>query len=272
MDAHTFATHAYAFLTALSLVMPRMLGAFIALPVFAREALPGGVRGCLATGLSLVAVPPLAMHLPPLSAGLLVLLAIKESLLGFALGYLMAIPFWAIEASAFFIDNQRGATIGATLDPLTGSDSSLLGQLFLQAFIVFTLASGAFLAMLAGIYESYTLWPVQAWLPAFPRWAALEWLSHLDKLVRYALLMGSPVIVCMFLAELGLAIVSRFVPQLQVFVLAMPIKSGLAFLVLGVYVATMFGDLGASLVPQWRADLAFLARAFGMSPLPEAAP
>jgi type III secretion protein T len=45
----------------------------------------------------------------------------------------------------------------------------------------------------------------------------------------------------MFLAEVGLAIVSRFVPQLQVFFMAMPIKSAIAMYVFAVYSATLLG-------------------------------
>jgi type III secretion protein T len=48
----------------------------------------------------------------------------------------------------------------------------------------------------------------------------------------------------MFLAELGLALVSRFAPQLQVFFLAMPIKSALALLVLVLYMSTLFEYAG----------------------------
>jgi len=48
------------------------------------------------------------------------------------------------------------------------------------------------------------------------------------------------VLLAMFMAELGLALVSRFAPQLQVFFLAMPIKSALGILVLMVYGSTLF--------------------------------
>jgi len=65
-------------------------------------------------------------------------------------------------------------------------------------------------------------------------------MGQLNRLVVLALLLAAPVLVAMFLAELGLALVSRFTPQLQVFILAMPIKSGLAMLTLGLYVALMF--------------------------------
>ena len=270
MDAHQLGSQLHSFLLALSLVTPRILGAFIALPMFAREALPGGVRAAMATCLALVAVPPLMPHVGSLTAALGVMLAIKESFLGFALGYAMTIPFWALECAAFFIDNQRGATIGASLDPLTGNDSSELGQLFLQGFIVYVLTSGAMVGLLGALYDSYALWPVLDWMPSFPRWAEGEWLSRLDTLTRSALLISAPVVAAMFLAELGLALVSRFAPQLQVFVLAMPIKSGLAFFVLMMYVSTLFSDAGAALRPHWGESLTFVSRAFGMHG-PEAA-
>jgi type III secretion protein T len=255
--------HAYAFLTALALVLPRILGMFIALPMFAQQALPGVVRPALAAGLGLILVPPLAAHLPTLSTGMLLGIAAKESFLGFALGYLMALPFWAFEAAAFFIDNQRGASIGATLDPLTGNDSSQLGEMFMQAFIVFVLTSGAFSMMISALYKSFTMWPVLEWMPVLPQWGASAWLGKLDTVTRGALLLSAPVIIAMFLAELGLAMVSRFVPQLQVFVLAMPIKSGLAFLVLVLYASTLFNDAGQALGHHWGEVLSFLAQVFG---------
>jgi type III secretion protein T len=53
-------------------------------------------------------------------------------------------------------------------------------------------------------------------------------------------LLAAPVIFSMFLAEAGMALISRFVPQLQVFFLAMPVKSGIALLVFAVYGVVLF--------------------------------
>lgn len=58
--------------------------------------------------------------------------------------------------------------------------------------------------------------------------------------MRLAILLSAPVMFAMFLAEIGLALVSRFVPQLQVFFLAMPIKSGLAMFILAIYTVLLF--------------------------------
>ena len=105
-------------------------------------------------------------------------------------------------------------------------------------------AAGAFGLLLQALYRSYELWPVLHWRPVFAANGAVLWLGQLDVLVRTAILWSSPVIVAMFLAELGLALVSRFTPQLQVFFLAMPIKSALAMLVLAGYMGLLLGYAG----------------------------
>ena len=64
-------------------------------------------------------------------------------------------------------------------------------------------------------------------------------MKQLNRLLLASLLLAAPVLLAMFLAELGLALVSRFAPQLQVFFLAMPIKSALGIFVLILYASTL---------------------------------
>jgi len=264
MDQVALFNNTHDFLMALAYTQPRTLGMFAALPIFNPQLVPGMLRlgaGAAVGALVAPTLMPMA-HADPGTATLLMLMC-KEAFIGFALGYALALPFWAFEAVGFFIDNQRGASIAATLNPLTGNDSSPLGILFNQAFIVFFLISGGFLVMLGVLYDSFALWPVFTWVPTLHAGTVPLLLAQLDRLMTLCMLYGAPVIVAMFLAELGLALVSRFVPQLQVFFLAMPIKSALAILVLIMYSATLF-DLGrgaiddlADIVPSlhqhWRA-------------------
>ena len=90
--------------------------------------------------------------------------------------------------------------------------------------------------------------------------AADAWLGQLDTLVRTALLLSAPAIIAMFLAELGLALISRFAPQLQVFFLAMPIKSALALFVLVMYMGTLLDYSGEWMREHWRSVIPFLQR------------
>lgn len=235
---------ATSFIKTLALTQPRMLAMFIALPLFNAQLIPGMLRFAVAGALGLVMVPVLAPMVTAaaldLTPAALVLLMVKEAFIGFVIGYLAAIPFWIFEAVGFLVDNQRGASIAATLNPLTGNDSSPLGILFNQAFIVFFLISGGFMLLLGTLYDSFTLWSVLAWRPELRGDSVPLLLGQLDRLVRMAMLLSAPALVAMFLAEFGLALVSRFAPQLQVFFMAMPIKSALAMLVLMLYASSLF--------------------------------
>lgn len=233
---------AMSYIKTLALIQPRILAMFLVLPIFNTQLIPGMLRFAVAGALGLVMVPALmpviaGIELDPMS---LLLLILKEAFIGFVIGYLAAIPFWIFEAVGFLVDNQRGASIAATLNPLTGNDSSPLGILFNQAFIVFFLISGGFSLLLGTLYDSYTLWSVVQWRPELRPESVPVMLEQLDRLVRMALLLASPALVAMFLAEFGLALVSRFAPQLQVFFMAMPIKSALAMLVLVLYASSLF--------------------------------
>ncbi|MEC4720719.1 type III secretion system export apparatus subunit SctT [Noviherbaspirillum sp. CPCC 100848] len=234
---------AMSFIMALFYTMPRILAMFAVIPIFGRQQMPNLLRMAIASGLGVIVAPTL---LAGMQAGMapqglaLVGLVVKECFIGLVLGYLIAIPFWGFEAIGFIIDNQRGASIAATINPLTGHDSSPLGILFNQAFIVFFLIAGGFGLMLDILYNSYAQWSVFLWWPKIDQSVVPLLLAQLDGLVNMAVLLAAPAIIAMFLAEIGLALVSRFAPQLQVFFLAMPIKSGLAFLVLMLYTATLF--------------------------------
>ena len=59
-------------------------------------------------------------------------------------------------------------------------------------------------------------------------------------MVSYAIVLSGPLVAAMFLSEFALAIVSRFSPQVQVFVLAMPIKSAIAIFMLIFYFGVIF--------------------------------
>ncbi len=213
------------------------------IPLFNRQIIPGLLRAGIGVGLSVVLVPSMLASFDgqiPQTLPLMLIL-MKEALIGLVLGYAVATLFWGIEAVGFFIDNQRGASIASTLNPLTGNDSSPLGILFNQAFVVYFLVAGGFGVFMKLVYTSYGMWPVMHFFPHMPPEGAAVFAGLFVRIVRLGVLLSAPAIVAMLLAELGLALVSRFAPQLQVFFLAMPIKCGMAFFVLVVYLPTLFG-------------------------------
>ncbi len=133
------------------------------------------------------------------------------------------------------IDNQRGAAIAAAADPLMGQEASPVGIMLSQAFMTYIFASGAIFPVIGLIYQSYLVWPVADPLPGFAPDLPAAALKILDTAMYFVMLVGGPIVLAMFLAEFALAMVSRFSPQVQVFVLAMPIKSVLGLFMLIIY-------------------------------------
>lgn len=238
------------FVMSFAYAMPRILALFTVLPFTSRQTLPGMLRMGLAASMALMVVPsvvPLAMDEtigPVVSMGII----LKETVIGIFLGFLVAILFWAVEAIGFFIDNQRGATMSSSMNPFTGVSTSPLGMLLNQSITVYFFVSGGFMLLMGGLYDTYALWPVASFWPTFPLSSGLYFLGQLDHLMYIAVVMAAPAILAMFLAELGLAMISRFAPQLQVFFLAMPIKSAIGMLVLVVYVPFLFSYLWPEMI------------------------
>jgi type III secretion protein T len=181
----------------------------------------------------------------------------KEVALGFVLGYLVGWVFWAVQSAGALIDNQRGSSMASSIDPLQGQETSTLGIAFSQVFLTYIYIAGGVLPIIGLLYRSFALWPATRALPVVgDRFPALV-LGVFDQAARFVVVIGAPIVAVMFLAEFALAMVSRFAPQIQVFVLAMPIKSGLAMFMLIFYFSTLlpYAAGATSLFPNYLASL-----------------
>ena len=213
--------------------LPRLAAVFAILPFLNRQILSGLVRNSFLFSLMLILYPLVAPTLPPrLDLVVVMLVIIKEVGVGIVIGFVVSMFFWTAESAGFLIDNQRGAGMAGVMDSMSGSQTSPLGSILLQVVAVLFFTSGGFLMLLSGLFESYRLWPVFAFFPSLDPDFPLFFLSQVDLLMQLTLLFAAPVVIAVFLAEFGLGLVNRFAPQLNVFFLAMPIKSGIASLLL----------------------------------------
>ena len=219
------------------LAMARIGGAFAICPALTESMIPGVARRAAVFGFACLAIPFVKDGMPPGEPNLWMfsLLAFKEALIGFLLGFFGAIPFWIAENVGNFIDNQRGATMGEVYSPLSGTQVSTTGIFFTQLVSTLFFVGGAVLVFLGALYSSYSVWPVFAEGVSFTSAAPLQILGSLDGMLRATVVISAPVIIVMFLATLGLGLVNRTAPQLNVFFLSMPVKSALGIAMLVVY-------------------------------------
>ena len=219
------------------LAMARFGGAFAVCPALTESMIPGVARRAAVLGFAYLAIPFIKNGMPPgePNVWMFAFLAFKEAFIGFLIGFFAAIPFWIAENVGNFIDNQRGATMGEVYSPLSGAQVSTTGIFFTQLVSTLFFVGGAVLVFLGALYTSYSLWPVFSDGVSFAPAAPARILGSLDGMLRATVVISAPVIIIMFLATLGLGLVNRTAPQLNVFFLSMPVKSALGIAMLVIY-------------------------------------
>lgn len=167
------------------------------------------------------------------------LLLAKEVFMGFLLVFVVGTPFWIAGVAGTIIDAQRGGGFSETVSPISGDDTTVVGILFWLFMVTAYFMSGGLLTTLTLVYESFTLWPVLSLSPQidFDRWHLV--IGLLDVIVVNAFIIVLPFVTLMLLTDLALFYMSTFIPQLNVFAVSMPIKSGIAALVMVVYVTSI---------------------------------
>ncbi|WP_305831226.1 type III secretion system export apparatus subunit SctT [Photobacterium leiognathi] len=223
-----------------SLTLPRLMACFIFLPILNKKTLGGTIvtNGVLCS-LALFIFPiSNQQNLPAETDGIwLMIILVKEILLGLLIGFIAAIPFWAIEATGFLIDNQRGATMASMFNPTLGSESTPTAVLLTQTLITLFFSGGGFITFMYALFNSYASWPILSFFPTVTEQWVHFFYAQLEQLILLGVLMSAPLVLAMFLGEFGLALISRFAPQLDVFSLSMSIKSAIASMLLIVYLA-----------------------------------
>jgi type III secretion protein T len=220
----------------------RPLAAFRVAPLLGASVMPPFVLNGIGMALALLYYYPASAGAPQefSLSWALIPLVIKELIIGLVIGFFLGLLFWVAQSLGALIDNQRGASQAQGTDPLAGDQLSPFASFFFQFAAMLFFTSGAFVSFLGMLMESYALWPIFSPMPALTGSALYNlMLLQADALMRLAVLLAAPILALCFLMDFGLGLVNRFAPQLNVFVLSMPLKSAVVLAVLAVYGLTM---------------------------------
>jgi flagellar biosynthetic protein FliR len=218
----------YAYL----LVTLRLVAWLVVAPPFATRAVPALVKSLLAVGLSLAVVPGMARPALPTDTVTLAGQGLQEVLIGASMGFVTYLVFAAVQAAGDLIDVFGGFSVAAAYDPLSQNMNSIHGKLFGMLATMLMFATSAHLVILGGLLTSFERMPVgSAWQPA----GVAAFGMFFTASVQIAL----PLIGVLFLADLGLALLTRVAPQLNAIGIMFPAKIGLTLLVVGMSFAVL---------------------------------
>ena len=219
------------------LSLTRLTAACSVTPFMARQLIPGQARNSIIVAWGLIVYPIVAPTFALEDSSMIVIVGIvaKEIFLGILIGFMASKMFWIAMSVGFFIDNQRGASMASVFDPTAGEQTSPVGQFLQQAMVAVFYSAGGLLVFLGGVFESYLIWPIDSFYPTINQAFPMFFLDMVDDVMRTIVVLAAPAIIAMFLATFGLGLMNRFAPQLNVFFLAMPVKSMIALIVLILY-------------------------------------
>jgi len=215
------------------LVLARVTPLFLLAPLFSSKMVPGRVRTviavALAIGLTPVVVGDQKITMDIWAYGGLI---VKELLVGLAFAFALGAMFAAIGVAGSFLDYFVGLSFGNLVDPVTGTNTTVISQLYSLVGVVIFIAIGGEDWVLAGFARTFDL----VGLTETPSLGTLV-AGVNDAFVGIfaaAVQIAGPIMLAMILTDAAFGVVSRVVPQLNVFGVGFPVKLILGILLIGV--------------------------------------
>jgi flagellar biosynthesis protein FliR len=219
-------------LAAFILVLARIGPLFLLAPLFSAKAIPARVRGIVAVAIA-IGLTPMALHGQTVPSDVLAVgaLVIKEILVGTAFAFSLGVLFAAVQAAGSLLDTLVGFSFGSLLDPVTGNQASVLAQVYALVGLAVFIAIGGDAWVLQGLARTYALVP----MTGTPQLSSLVGGAEhaFTSIFASTLEIAAPVVLALIITDAAFGVVSRVVPQLNVFAVGFPVKVAVGLLVIG---------------------------------------
>jgi len=223
------------------LILARVAAIFFVAPVFDNRSLPNLFRIGFALILSLVLFPAVAAGEWEVQSPLLmVVYLVKEILVGMILGMAVDFIFGAVRLAGQIVGFQMGLGIVAVIDPFTSSRSSVVTQFYDFMAVLFFFSFDAHHMVIRAIAESFHYIPFGGL--EFSESLLRQIIQLSGRMFLLAMKIAVPVLAVSFFVDMGLALLARTVPQMNVFILGFPLKIGMGLMAVGLS-ATFLGIL-----------------------------
>lgn len=216
------------------LVFVRMISFLGTSPLFMIRGIPNLVKVGLGLLLSYLVFNFISYNpdlIPQTTAGLIGA-AVGECLFGLAMGFITTLVFEAVKMAGQLMDIQIGFSMSSEFDLTGTSNVTLVGNLsYMTAILIFFLLNGHHI-LIQTLLQSFDIVPVLG--VSLPAEVGPYLLSLFIKIFILAVKLAAPVVIVLFLTDFTIGLISRTVPQLNVLMLAMPVKAYIGLLALSV--------------------------------------
>lgn len=218
-------------------ILTRLSGLFLSAPLFSTYPIPNQVKIWLSATIAFILFPIIQANTSfevPNSVPALSLILFKEFLIGYAIGYCANIMFAGIELGVNTFTIQMGLSADQALNPTSGGNSPVLTQAYTYLASMIFIGLGAHRWLFAAIYNSFKSMPV-GYTFNFTSGMVEQIVVISGQLFSLALGIAIPIFGVLFITDVLLGFTSKMMPQMNIFMVSLPLK-----IYLGLLLSLMF--------------------------------
>jgi flagellar biosynthetic protein FliR len=222
------------------LIFVRVGTAFMIMPGVGDSFVPQNIRLFIALAFAVVLTPVIMPFIPsPIPATpVLFALLVMEFIIGLFIGTIARILMTALDTAGMLISMSSGLSNAQVFNPSLAAQGSIVGAFLSVTGVLFLFITNMHHLLIYGLVESYQMFPVGG-VPDTGSMADL-----MARAVSVSFLTGFqlavPFIVVSLMLYILMGVLSRLMPQVQVFILALPIQISLALMMLSLILSSLF--------------------------------
>ncbi|QIG93245.1 MULTISPECIES: flagellar biosynthetic protein FliR [unclassified Bradyrhizobium] len=221
------------------LVFARVGAMVMLLPGFGESNIPARVKLSIALLLTLIILPlhRNAYHVDLTSISSLGVLMVHELIIGIVLGATARVTLSALNVAGSVIAQQLGLGFVTAIDPTQGQQGQIVGNFLTILGLTLLFATDSHYLVIAALSESYRIFSPGEIMPTGDV-AALA-TSAFSAAFKIGLQLSAPFLVFGLVFNIGLGVLARLMPQMQVYFVGVPLSIMVGFLIFGVVLAAM---------------------------------
>ena len=239
IGAHSLSDLLSGGIYALILVLARIGTAFAFFPGFGDTYVNSQTRMLISLAISFVLLPALWPLLPAMPKDISSLVALfgHEVVWGFFLGITARLMMMALDMAGILIATNTGLSAATSFNPALASAGPIVTSFLTMSAILVLFATNLHHMLIESLVQSYTFFKVSDPLPvADITQTAVEIISHATKL---GFQLAAPFVVMGLVFNVGLGLLARLVPQMQVFLIGLPVQVMVGLTLLSLILMTM---------------------------------
>lgn len=198
----------------------RFIATLATMPFTGEAITPMWARILIALVLAIVALPAIP-HPPPIDPFSLhgIAVTVEQVIIGLVFGMAFQLMMSVLSTLGFLLSSQMGFSMAVMNDPSNSDTSDVISNLFYLFGAMLFFAIDGHLVLIEIVYSSFMMWPIGAGIDIL----SLNIISsHISWMLSAAILLALPAVLATFIVQIGIGLINRAAPSLNLFSLSFP--------------------------------------------------